>query len=549
VALSDREQSPTWLSDGLDAADFLHAVLAEGIEFVQRDHGDDKFIRYASEKELIRTYAQALPSCGSGLDSLLEDFKQLCRDSIHQGHKRYLAFPDAASSLAAAAASMLSDLLNQNLIAFDRSAPAATIIEHQVLQWIRELLGYDFISLEDYENLSQVGGMWTSGGNMSNHIAIAAAIRSRWPEVAKVGMRGIDMAPKIVLASGVEHFSYASAVQVLGLGTDALSWANSGPDLRSDPKSLKESLENAGPAAFMLVGVAGNCRTTGLDDLHALADLAEEFGVWFHVDACHGGSLLFSSEYRARLAGIERADSVSLDPHKGLFINYPSSYVMFRDGVSLSSFSRYPSKSTELGVMDLGLITPFYGSRGGDSIKLWALIKHLGIDGIAAAVGCRAQGFKLLCDGLVRTGSIRLLSEPDFYRVPFACMSQGSGERIQRLAARRPDMCPALVSIVSEVNERFAEACYKSGTAAFDLFSLTDAGNKIGLGATAKFSVVALCVGRGDQTAEDVRGLVRDLSPHFAYTERLLHASLDSVENQLQVTFEQTSRSIGPAGW
>ena len=101
---------------------------------------------------------------------------RIVRFSIAQAHSRYLAFPDSGNALAALAAGVLNPLLNQNLIAVDRSAPAATFVEIQVVEWLRQLIGYPTLPLTELRGVKDVAGLWTTGGHLSNHVAMLTAL-------------------------------------------------------------------------------------------------------------------------------------------------------------------------------------------------------------------------------------------------------------------------------------------------------------------------------------------------------------------------------------
>ncbi|GFJ78033.1 pyridoxal phosphate-dependent decarboxylase family protein [Phytohabitans houttuyneae] len=522
--------------------------MAIGTDFVAGGLRDGLVLNYASEREMIQRFAGPLPERGRPIDGLLDELAEVAHWSVAQSDPRYLAFPDSGSSVAAALASIVSTFLNQNLITFDRGAPAASVIELQLIGWLRELVGYPTRPLTEYDGLRGVGAMWTSGGNMSNHVAIATALAARWPQVHREGVRGLPERPVIVLARQVEHFSYRAAAQVLGLGSDALVWSAAAPNHTSDVAALAAALADPpdGARPFMVVGVAGNCRTTGIDDLAAIADVCAEHDVWFHVDACHGGSLLFSERLRGRLTGIERADSVSLDPHKGLFVTYPSSYLLVRDPADLARFARYPEKLNDPDCLDLGLITPFYGSRGFESLRLWALITHLGRAGVAALVERRQHTFEEMSQLLRDTGMFRFVGDSDFYRCAFVFCPRPAGELLEQLSARR-ETRPPLRAIVSKYTRAYAEELYRSGAVVFDLFALEDLADRLGLGTTDKFDVMGMCVGHPD--IDDATR--QQITEHLVATgEKLMPAML--AELRLLGDGEAADDSclvLGPAGW
>jgi glutamate/tyrosine decarboxylase-like PLP-dependent enzyme len=531
-----------------DLAELLLQAVSIGIRFTTGELRDGLVLRYADVPELVERFGSPLPENGVGDSQLLSQLENVARWSVAQADPRYLAFPDLGSSVAGALADVVSLFLNQNLIAFDRSAPAASVVEAQLILWLRELVGYESAALTEYQGLATLGGMWSSGGNMSNHVAMAVSLARMWPEVRSKGLQAIDGRPVVVLARGVEHFSYLGAAQVLGLGADGLAWATPTSDYTSDCDAIARTLDQlpVGDRPFMVVGVAGNCRTTGIDDLATLADLCHEHKVWFHVDACHGGSLLFSQELRSRMTGIERADSISLDPHKGLFVGYPSSYVLFRDPTDLGRFARYPEKADDPACLDLGLITPFYGSRGFQSLRLWALINHLGRSGIAALVEQRQRSFMEMVALLEGTGCFVIIGRSSFYRCAFVFCPEALRSRLESLA-RDPGRHDALRAVISRYTTEFCERLYRSGRVAFDLFALQDLGNTLGLGDQSKYPVMGMCVGHPHIDAQVKADIRNDI---LALAEDLIGPMSRALRAMEPDSSSETRGSVpGPAGW
>jgi glutamate/tyrosine decarboxylase-like PLP-dependent enzyme len=290
----------------------------------------------------------------------------------------------------------------------------------------------------------------------------------------------------------------------------------------------------------MVVAVAGNCRTSSIDDLSSIAELCRKHGVWFHVDACHGGSLLFSRSLREDLVGIEQSDSVSLDPHKGLFVGYPLSYLLVRDGATLARFCRYPDKVEDPTVFDLGLITPFFGSRPFTSLKLWLLIKHLGLDGLESVVESRKRVY-LKCVALMEeTGKFLLLNDADFYRSAFVYYPQQLREFFHKYSVEPSKRA----QLISRYTAEFAEISYRKGKAVFDLFSLQDLSNRLGNGTEVKYQVMGMSIGHPhiDQKAfDDVREVINSVAHDV---DRL-------IESEMKQNFPEAQFRVegGPAGW
>lgn len=524
--------------------DALHEVVDIGVGFLHRAERGEPVLRHADSDELRGLVASGLPEIGDAFADLLAEISRVVEwHSISQSHPGYLAFPDSANSLAAVAGSMLTRLLNQNLIAADRSAPIATFIEIQVIEWLRELAGYEAIPLHQLRGVRDVGGLWTTGGHLSNHVAMLAALGKAFPLARQHGLRSLDTQPAVIMSGPIAHYSHSDAAFHLGLGWDNVLPVAATVGHTTDADAVEKMLVDPpdGRTPFMVVGVAGNCRTTGLDDLAALGEVCRRHAVWFHVDACHGGSLLFSPSLRERhLSGIEFADSISLDPHKGLFTPYPSSYVLFRDRSVLAQFSRHDAMVQRDGCWDLGLITPFLGSRGFESLATWMMLRHIGVRRLGQLVEQRQALVRHLERRLDAAGLFVRLNDVDFYRLAFVFCPPAIWAAIQHL---RSSERPRAAKIVSEYTSRLNTALYQVGQVCFDEHSLADLGNRVGLGPVS-LTVMAACPGNVLLSQADLDQAVSHLTKA---ARPLIAPMLTAIQNMADVG--DAIRLGGPAGW
>ncbi|WP_413385447.1 pyridoxal phosphate-dependent decarboxylase family protein [Bacillus velezensis] len=531
---------------------FLSAVLNMGIDFLEGKTRDNKVLIYKGNEDLKKVLDCDLPKEGVSNNEILNILKnKILKYSISQHDNRYLSFPDTGNSISGIAGDILNSFLNQNMIAVERSAPIATFVEIQLILWLREIIGYPTLTLQKLNSVGELGGLWTSGGNMSNHIAILAALHNKFPQVKEKGLASLKNTPSIVLAGGVDHFSFKSAAKSLGIGEEGLIWATANSNYTTNTESVEMLLKNsASKNTFMVVAVAGNCRTTSIDNLIKLSEICKKYNVWFHIDACHGGSLLFSEKLRKKLGGIEYSDSVSIDPHKGLFVTYPSSYVLFKNPDHLTCFSRYPDKTKENGNYDLGLITPFYGSRGFDSLKLWLLIKQLGITGLGKAIEKREDNYLELHHRLEETSYFVFLNKPTFYRSAFVFCPSIVRDKVKRINCCKQKK--VFFSIINKYTKIFCDKLYQSGQAIFDLFQLEDRENKIGLELTDKFTAMALAVGHPFIKEETKQKLLDQIN---IVASELRINMLDEIETTLSLDSSvekiplQDSYSTSPASW
>jgi len=197
------------------------------------------------------------------------------------------------------------------------AGPGAVHLENLLLRWLCGLVGYPASAL----------GTLTSGGSIATLVAVVAARDAK-------GVRAREVERAAIYVTAQTHHCVAKAFAIAGLGEAPLREVAMDAGYRMDPRALAESIGRdraAGLAPFLVVASAGTTDTGALDPLDELADVAGREGLWYHVDAAYGGAFLLLESMRPRFRGIERADSVVIDPHKGLFLPYGSGAVLVRD--------------------------------------------------------------------------------------------------------------------------------------------------------------------------------------------------------------------------
>lgn len=291
--------------------------------------------------------------------------------------------------------------LNQNLVKVETSK-AFTPMERQVLAMIHRLVydrDDDFYGRWMHDPRHALGA-FCSGGTVANITALWAA-RNRlcgpsgeFRGIAREGLakalRHLDCAGLAVLVSRRAHYSLGKAVDLLGIGRDNLVAVETDENSRIDLQRLREEsrrLQGEGMRVLALVGIGGTTETGNVDPLEAMADFAQELNCHFHVDSAWGGPTLFSRTYRPLLRGIERADSVTIDAHKQLYVPMGAGMVVFKDPETLASIEHHAAYIIRRGSKDLGSHT-LEGSRPG-----MAMLVHAGLSIIGR------KGYELLMDG------------------------------------------------------------------------------------------------------------------------------------------------------
>jgi len=354
----------------------------------------------------MATFAEPLPREGTTPDELLARIERDVLGHAHRlHHPRYVGHQVAPPVAVAGAVDLLASTLNNGMAVWEMS-PTMTPIEHGVLGWFADELGWPG------DGAGRFGGTFVSGGAVGNLTALAAARAHVLPDAWTAGLGARKLA---IVTSEAAHYCVARAAGLMGLGSDAVLTAPA-PDGRIDVAAAGELIDRAradGALVLALVGTAGTTALGAIDDLTALADVAEQRGVWFHVDAAHGGAFLLSPRLRGMLAGIERADSVAIDLHKMMLQPISTALVLVRERARLArAFAQdAPYLLMDEAGVDLGGMT-LQCSRRADALRAWATLQLHGADGMAALQEATVDLTRAIADELERRPEFELVHCP-----------------------------------------------------------------------------------------------------------------------------------------
>ncbi len=329
--------------------------------------------------------------------ALIEEFRtRLAPHSLNAWHPRTLSYFTPPPLLLSIVGEVFAQFLNQGVDVW-HAGPSGAFVEEEVGRWLADLVGYGPDSF----------AVLTSGGVMANFMAMTVARDVHLATILGLGHppRGRELEGNRVYASDQAHFSIGRALDELGFPPDTLRIVPADEHFRMRGDAVAAAVaedRRRGLTPFAICAVAGSTNTGAVDRTGELADLAGREGLWLHVDAAYGGAVRLSLRDAGRVTDLERADSVTIDPHKWFFQAYDIGALVVRHGSHLlETFHRSPEyyrggeaeADAHPDGDGLGMGEPlnFYqrsmeGTRRFRALKLWLSWKHLGTDGLGRLV-------------------------------------------------------------------------------------------------------------------------------------------------------------------
>lgn len=401
------------LSDNISGFLRQHVVTqTRSLEDMEKGFADFKM---PEDPEFVSTHAEQL-------------LEKLVSNSVNTYSPTFIGHMTSALPYFHLPLSKLMVGLNQNPVKIETSK-AFTPLERQVLGMLHQLV-YDE-SDEFYQSHLHSAkhslGAFCSGGTIANITALWVARNNllgateKFRGVAKEGL-GAAMAhygyKKLgVICSKRGHYSLSKAVDLLGLGREQLLTIDC-PSQTLPPDLAKQKareFEAQGNKVLAIVGIAGTTETGHIDPLDEIADLAEELQCYFHVDAAWGGPTLFSQTHNKLLKGIERADSVTIDAHKQMYVPMGAGMVLFKNPENSNAVRHHANYILRAGSKDLGATT-LEGSRNGMAMLVYSALHIFG-----------RKGYELLVDQSIEkanTFASLINEDPDFELItqPTLCL-------------------------------------------------------------------------------------------------------------------------------
>ncbi len=353
----------------------------------------------------VRAWARAFDlERGAPLDALVPAVMDgLRRWTVHPAHPRYFGLFNPTPTWPGITADLIAAVMNPQLAGYSH-APAAVELEQACVRLLADRLGLP----------AEAGGHLTSGGAEANHTAVLTALTAAFPAYATAGLRALD-GPPVFYASADSHLAWIKIAHATGLGRDALRLVPADAAGRLHVAALEDAITHdvaAGRRPFLVIATAGTTAAGAIDPLSQVADVARDHGLRLHVDAAWAGAACLSDRYRPTLAGIERADTITLDAHKwlsvpmgaGIFFTRRRAELPATFGVSTSYMPGATDDAPDPYTATLQWSRRFAG------LKLFLSLATFGVAGYAAEIernvalgerlraGLRAAGWRVVND-------------------------------------------------------------------------------------------------------------------------------------------------------
>jgi aromatic-L-amino-acid decarboxylase len=378
---------------------------------------------YASDgKAEARALVESLPKEGTDLKSLLDlIFDDAVKTSFNTAGPGYLAYIPGGGLFPSALADLIANAINR-YVGVWVAAPALVQLELNVVRWFCEIVGYG----------SGSGGILTSGGSLSNLTAIVTARRERLPDEFWRGT---------IYTSDQTHHSVRKSAVLAGFPETSVREVptNDRQEMRIDALNAQIERDRVdGLQPFLVVGSAGTTNTGAVDPLSEIADTAEAEDLWFHVDGAYGAFFMLTERGRAALNGMSRADSITLDPHKSLFLPYGTGAMLVRDEHALrrahATFADYmPVMQHDADFVDFCDLSPEL-SRDFRGLRAWLPIKLFGIEAFREQLDEKLDLARWAADQLRDIDGVEVVAEPPLSLVSFRLSRpEIEGERLDTL--------------------------------------------------------------------------------------------------------------------
>lgn len=330
----------------------------------------DRPVQLPLEQRSYGAIHNPLPEKGEDAGKVLDElFQNMVEQGFHVPSANYFGLMNPTPTYMGVLAEALVAGLNPQLATLARSQLASKI-ELETLRWIGSRVGWP----------GEYNGTFTSGGNEANFSGLALALAYRFPDAVEEGVAAAGGQP-VLYASAEAHHSLDKSAGLLGIGRKALRRIAVNQAAQLDPEALERAIVQdlaEGRKPFCVVATAGTTNSGTVDDLIAISDVCRHHQLWLHVDGAYGGVAIFSDQHRDLVRGIERADSLTIDPHKWMAMPFAAGVILTSHPEILqrafSVAAPYMPKASGAQLPDNSRISTQW-TRRMNSLKLWLTLR------------------------------------------------------------------------------------------------------------------------------------------------------------------------------
>ena len=327
---------------------------------------------------------EPLPTEGAPPDEILAAFKEdIAPYPFGNGHPRFYGWVNSPPAVIGVFAEALAAAMNPSCAGGNH---AAIYVERQVLNWFKQIVGFPRDSM----------GLLVSGGSMAALTALTVARHAKCG--FDIRLKGLQSSPRrlTIYKTAEGHGCHQKATELLGIGTENLKIIAHDSAFKMIPAELDHAIERdlrEGNIPIAVIASVGTVNTGAIDPLEEIADVCARRNVWLHIDGAYGAPAILSSKYGPALSALKRADSISVDPHKWLYVPVEAGLVLVKDAELMrSAFSLVPpylrTDGSTSGVGGLPWFSEygFQQTRGFRALKVWMALKHHGLAGYRRAI-------------------------------------------------------------------------------------------------------------------------------------------------------------------
>ena len=361
--------------------------------------------------ELAQTFVEPLPGAPRPLESILQRLRPAIRKSFNTAGPGYLAFIPGGGIMSAAIADFIAASANR-YVGVRPPAPALAQIEETAIGWLASIMGYP----------KTAGGILTSGGSLSTLSAIVAAREAKLPD---------DFSRGTIYISEETHYCVPKAARIAGFRDWQVRKVAIDERRRVDPKALAHAIEMdvlKGLKPFMIIANVGTTNTGAIDEIPRLVSIGRSHSMWVHADAAYGGFFRLASSGPALMPEIEECDSITLDPHKGMFLPYGTGCLLVRDPQTLarahSMDAEYLHDVRAQEQPNFSDLSPEL-SRDFRGLRIWLPLVLHGVDAFKDAIEEKLMLTRWAYDRLRTDSRFEVLGEPQLTVIAFRLKGAG----------------------------------------------------------------------------------------------------------------------------